>query len=160
MSEARIRYSVFLLTLPVGDLTFDSYADFLAQLTSTPVEIRRRGFPVLTLPTSGRGGSAAPLFYLPVLKTQGRPYSNHRVIVMHVKNDIKNELWLKTAKNIGRGSRLVSTGPPPRPFAFSFAGSALLTHSLASLHSFIPPLAHSRARGKVDDSMPQFIMPF
>ena len=55
----------------------------------------------------------------------------------------------------------VSTGPLARPFARSLAP---LTHSLASpcllrsrapLRSFVRSLAHSRARGKVNDSMSQ-----
>jgi len=64
---SRIQYSIFVLPLSVGDLTFDSYAEALQKMSST-ADIRRRGFRVLTLPASG---SSDPAFYLPILKTQG-----------------------------------------------------------------------------------------
>ena len=67
-------------------------------------------------------------------------------------------LWFRAAK-----SRDVSTGPLARPFAHSLV---LLTHFLAQYCSFrshsaalirslAPLLTHSRARGKVNDSMSQ-----
>ena len=62
------RYSVYVLTLSTGDLTFDSYASALREMSSSPSEIRRRGFHVLTLPTKEND---KPQFYLPLLKTQG-----------------------------------------------------------------------------------------
>ena len=78
------------------------------------------------------------------------------------KVEWRDTLWFKTAKN-----RDVSTGAHARLIAYSLA---MLTHSLAPhywlrttcfahalccAHSFTRSLTHSRAHGKVNDSMSQ-----